>query len=178
MMKIYLASRYSRNPEMREVRDSLVSLGHEVTSRWIDLHIETGSKLEQSFTPDSLAGEREFCSTYAKADLDDIINSDCVVSFTGAGGKGGRHVEFGFGLALKKISIVVGPFENVFHTLPEVKHLPNTESLIDLFSFQIERIVAESCMGETEIYYRSWRGSKLIAAHSDIRIVEHASLGQ
>ena len=34
--KVYLAARYSRNAEMRMVRDVLEGLGHTVTSRWID----------------------------------------------------------------------------------------------------------------------------------------------
>lgn len=36
--RIYLAARYSRNAEMRGVRDVLEGLGHKVTSRWIDQH--------------------------------------------------------------------------------------------------------------------------------------------
>lgn len=37
--RIYLAARYSRNDEMRGVRDVLTALGYEVTSRWIGMPI-------------------------------------------------------------------------------------------------------------------------------------------
>ena len=43
-----------------------------------------------------------------------------LVSFTGdgGGGKGGRHVEHGYAMALGKRIVVVGPREHVFHTDP------------------------------------------------------------
>ena len=45
-----------------------------------------------------------------------------MVSFTeGGGGKGGRHVEFGLGLAQGKRMIIVGPREHVFHTADGVE---------------------------------------------------------
>lgn len=130
-MKIYLAARYSRNEEMRGIRDRLVSLGHTVTSRWIDLHIDAGTKLEESFTPEYLAKETEFCATYGQHDIDDIVSADAVFSFTSSngGGKGGRHVEFGLALGLGKRCIIVGPRENIFHTLPYIKVYPTIEAL-------------------------------------------------
>ena len=116
-MKIYLAARYSRHPEMRDYRDQLVAHGHQVTSRWIDLH---GGDLGQSIPPERLNAEPESCRRYAETDLMDIIQSEMVISFTEMepGGKGGRHVEFGVGLALHKIMVVIGSREHVFHTLP------------------------------------------------------------
>lgn len=132
---VYLAGRYSRNPEMRAVRDRLEATGRfKITARWIDLHIETGSKLKKSFTPDFLARETEFCGSYGQADFEDLAAADIVISFTSVegGGKGGRHVEFGMGLALEKRSIVVGPRENVFHCCPGVEVVPDTNSLFRL----------------------------------------------
>lgn len=129
-MRIYLASRYSRNAEMRACRDDLEAMGHVVTARWIDLHADTKGYvsggalgiLEKSFTPEQLSATPKLCSEYAVADWRDIIVSDCIISFTcGTGGKGGRHVEFGIGLGTSKRMIVVGPRENVFHTLPQVE---------------------------------------------------------
>ena len=40
----------------------------------------------------------------------------------GGASRGGRHVEFGLALAWGKGVVVVGPRENVFHTLPQVEH--------------------------------------------------------
>jgi len=136
-MKVYLASRYSRNAELRGYRDELEAMGHEVTARWIDLHAgstdyvsaEALAILEKSFTPEQLSATPDLCSAYAIADWSDLDRADCVVSFTcGSGGKGGRHVEFGIAVASGKRVMVVGPRENVFHTLPEVEHFEDWPS--------------------------------------------------
>ena len=122
-MKIYLAARYSMHPEMQGVRDVLTVFGHEITSRWIDLH--GGDQLE-STTSAQLNSHPEAVAEFGLHDIEDIEAADTVISFTaGGGGKGGRHVEFGYGLALMKRMIIVGPRENVFHTLPCVKHYPD-----------------------------------------------------
>jgi hypothetical protein len=128
-VKIYLAARYSRNDEMRGVRDVLTALGHEVTSAWIDQH---NGELEKSFTPDVLTAEPDMCAHYAQIDVDDLAAADTVISFTSAdgGGKGGRHIEFGLALGLGKRLIIVGPRENVFHTLPQVEHYPDWSRLV------------------------------------------------
>jgi len=118
---IYLAARYSRNAEMRSVRDILRVLGYEVTSRWIDQH---GGDVLESFVAEKLNSDPEHCAHYGLVDLEDMLAADTIVSFTSAtaGGKGGRHVEFGWGLAAGKRMIVVGPREHIFHTLPQVEH--------------------------------------------------------
>ncbi len=57
-------------------------------------------------------------------DAADLAAADCVVSFTEAprstSSRGGRHVEFGMALGLRKHCVVIGPRENVFHCLPQV----------------------------------------------------------
>lgn len=120
-MKIYLAARFSKHQEMQGVRDVLTALGHQVTSRWIDLH--GGDQLE-SATHDQLNTNPNACSVYGIHDLEDIDAADVLVSFTypDGGGKGGRHIEFGYGLASGKRMVLVGPRENIFHTLADVWH--------------------------------------------------------
>ncbi len=116
-MKIYLAARYSRHPEMRAIRDEIHRLGHIVTSRWIDHH---GGDLLESIVSEQLNAAPAECTQYAKTDLADLIAADMVISFTSAdgGGKGGRHWELGFAYGLgRKRLIVVGPREHIFHTL-------------------------------------------------------------
>ncbi|MGH7746140.1 MAG: hypothetical protein ACREQ5_15420 [Candidatus Dormibacteria bacterium] len=130
-MRIYLAARYSRNSEMRGVRDVLTALGHEVTSRWIDCH---AGKYLTSFTPEHLNDDPEYCARLGLHDLEDVDAADAVLSFTDTtgGGKGGRHVEFGYALAHPggKRVILVGPRENIFHTLPQVEHYPDWPRLL------------------------------------------------
>ena len=126
---IYLAARYSRNEEMRGVRDVLQALGYEVTSRWIDQH---GGNLLESIVAEKLNADPAECSKYAAVDVDDLTRADTVVSFTSAdgGGKGGRHIEFGLALGLGKRLVIVGPRENVFHTLPQVEWYPDWSRLV------------------------------------------------
>ena len=128
-MKIYLAARYSRNDEMRGVRDVLEAFGHEVTSRWIDQH---GGNLPESIVEEKLNAEPEACAEYALVDVEDLRAADVVVSFTSAdgGGKGGRHVEYGLALGLGKRLVIVGPRENVFHTLPQVEWYPDWSRMV------------------------------------------------
>lgn len=129
-MKVYLAARFSRHDEMRGVRDVLEhALGHQVTSRWIDLH--GGDQLE-SAAAEQLNREPWEVAHFGQHDIEDLQAADAVISFTSAdgGGKGGRHVEFGIGLALGKRMIVVGPREHIFHTLPQVEHFPDWRHLV------------------------------------------------
>jgi nucleoside 2-deoxyribosyltransferase len=127
-MRIYLAARYSKHPEMQGVRDLLQVLGHEVTSRWIDQH--GGDQLE-SATHAQLNSQPEACQVYGQHDMADIDAADVVISFTypDGGGKGGRHIEFGYALGTGKRMILVGPRENIFHTLPQVEHFPDWRAL-------------------------------------------------
>jgi nucleoside 2-deoxyribosyltransferase len=114
-MRIYLASRYSRYPEMQRYRDDLRTLGHVVTARWLEgAHQALDDELES-----------EAAARFAQEDCEDLASAECVISFTepprtGAT-RGGRHVEHGMALALKKRTIVVGFRENVFHSLPVVE---------------------------------------------------------
>ena len=128
-MKIYLAARYSRNDEMRGVRDVLQALGYEVTSRWIDQH---GGDVLESFVASKLNDDPGHCARYGLVDVEDMTAAEAIVSFTSAdgGGKGGRHVEFGWGIAAGKRMVVVGPREHIFHTLPEVEHYPSWPAFV------------------------------------------------
>lgn len=131
-MKVYLAARYSRHPEMQGYAKDLKDIGVEVTSRWIYgshqvmLNGEIlGPEREAMFESDheSMEAQRR---EFAGHDWDDLMAADVVVSFTeqpraAGNSRGGRHVEFGAALAMGKRCIVVGWRENVFHCLPEVE---------------------------------------------------------
>lgn len=124
-MRIYLAGRYGRREEIRTASGYLRSLGHEVTSRWLDGLAEDESR----------ATSRDF-RRWAREDLSDIDRSECLIAFTEAGGcasRGGRHVEFGYALARGKRLIVVGIRENAFMHGLEMEQYENiTELLVSL----------------------------------------------
>ncbi len=112
-MKIYLAATYSRYPEMQGVAEKLRGLGWEVTSNWI-----TGIPYKDP-------------SQDAMKDIDDILNADTLLFFSGGvGSKGGRHTEFGFAYAMQKTIIIIGERENVFHSLPGVVIVDDLETAI------------------------------------------------
>ena len=110
-MRVYLAAAYERHEEMRGVRDILMAFGHEITSRWIDRAAEMPPGTVESMQTDPM----RFAEA-ARIDLADLDNAETVLSFAGHG-RGGRHTEFGFGLARGKYMIHVGAREHVFHTL-------------------------------------------------------------
>ncbi|MEM6327437.1 MAG: hypothetical protein AAF791_10000 [Bacteroidota bacterium] len=125
---VYLASRYSRNPEMREVRTRLESIGYTVTSRWIngDHQID-----DEGLSVEASRAERE---RFAREDLEDLRSASICISFSevprSTNSRGGRHVEHGYALALGKRCIVVGPRENVFHCGLGVEVYENTDEMI------------------------------------------------
>ena len=127
-MKIYLASRFSRADEMNLYAYALQRAGHEIVSRW---HADPDHRREWK-GPDNAPAELN--ARLAREDWEDLSSADAVVSFTGGGGRGGRHVEFGMAITLGKRIIIVGPRENVFHWLPQVSAYPDFFSCVAALS--------------------------------------------
>jgi Holliday junction resolvase RusA-like endonuclease len=128
MKKIYLASRFTRGPELREYKKTLERLGFMVTSRWLlGNHQISDAGLSEEAPPE----ER---MRFAQEDWDDLCAADTCISFTeeprSGHSRGGRHVEYGAALAMNKRCIVVGPRENVFHCLKQVIHFETWSSFL------------------------------------------------
>ncbi len=122
-MKIYLAARYSRREELVGYAEELRAAGHIITSRWLrGRHEHKG--------PEALM-PLEHRELWALENNEDILSSDCVVSFTepedSPYGRGGRHVEFGLALATGRRLVVVGHRENIFHCVRSVIYCPTWE---------------------------------------------------
>ena len=130
MARIYLAARYSRREEFCRYREQLESLGHIVTSRWL------GGNHEVDNRGLSVEGEASERIRFALEDWEDLESADVCVSFTetprSSNSRGGRHVEFGAALALKKHCVVIGPRENVFHCLPRVELHPGWDDFLEI----------------------------------------------
>ncbi len=144
MTVYYFAARYSRHPEMRTYRDQMEAavLEAAVSSRWIDCHDD---ELEQSYTPEALNADPAGCWQHGQHDLEDLDRAEVIVSFTGEGGKGGRHIEHGYAIALHHIAdlsqysptympmrlIIVGPRENIFHCHPDTEVYPDFAAFLE-----------------------------------------------
>ena len=112
-IKVYLASKYSQKEELRGYAQELESEGITVTSRWITEEPASLTNLDEKIL-------------WARYDLADVARADVLVFFAedpeNQPRRGGRHVEFGYALALNKKVLVVGGIENIFHNLPEIQH--------------------------------------------------------
>lgn len=102
-MKAYVAGSWLRRDEIRGYAEELKKCGVQVTSRWIYTHGGLDNEVA------------------ALEDLEDIRKADTLISFTSDSSvgynTGGRHVEFGYAWALGHDMIIIGPQENVFHSL-------------------------------------------------------------
>lgn len=130
-MKIYLCARYSRRDELKIHRQFLIEHGHTVTSRWLD------SPWEEKDATGSSAAPEAYREEFAVKDLEDVEACDCLIAFTEeprTNGRGGRHVEFGAALALKKRIILIGPYENIFHHHPSVVCANGLKHALDILS--------------------------------------------
>lgn len=120
-MKIYTAARYARREEILEQAKKLSAAGHIVTARWVQGD-EEGKSLKD----------------VAMMDYDDVFAANMVLVFTDPVGTawtgGGRHTELGLGYALGKQIWLVGPREQVFHHLPDVKQFDNIDQVIGALS--------------------------------------------
>jgi nucleoside 2-deoxyribosyltransferase len=129
-MKVYLASRYSTKEQMRVYASELEKSGIEVTSRWLK---ETHPSNIGGLPADILSDEE--ISQIATIDLDDVRRADILVFFSVDPlvpvARGGRHVEFGYALGLGKPILVVGPRENIFHYLPQIKFVSNFQEALN-----------------------------------------------
>lgn len=119
--RYYLAASYSQRLEMEAVAAVIRTNGHGVVSTWHDGHHERRGSHDGS----EAGGEPDLSerALWAKEDIYDLEQATVVLSFTEAPGggrrRGGRHVEYGMGLARRVVLYVVGPQEHVFHALAD-----------------------------------------------------------
>jgi len=126
-MKVYLAGRYSIRDQLKDYRETLQMLGHEVTSRWLDFEDENPEHFD--FEDDGTASSHAAPPVrehVAQMDVDDCEAADVIMLFTAElGRRGGMFVEWGIGIAHRKVLVCVGPQVNVF------QHFPGTNVFAD-----------------------------------------------
>lgn len=134
---IYLAASYSRRLEMLEYAGQLAALGYQVNAEWVT----EGHDIPIDASPERiLALQQRFCLQ----DFHEIWIARTVINFTEtpayqsqARHRGGRHVELGMALAISgsngmaaKTIVLIGPCENIFHTLSVIKHFDTWEAFL------------------------------------------------
>lgn len=111
-MNIYIASRFADRVRLRKIADKIWSLGHAITSTWLN---------ETTKMPGMT--REEFWTRLARKDLQEIAASDILIRDVHTiSSTGGADTEFGFALARHQHCLVwtVGHApRNVFHTLAD-----------------------------------------------------------
>jgi hypothetical protein len=123
-MKIYVASKFERQQELKGYAQELRAVGHVVTARWLVEETEEDANHPNSvWLKNGWSNDPAQLAKFAQTDIDDIKDADALMVFTHDGmARGGMHVEFGLAIALNKMLIVVGPRPTLFHFLPQVRH--------------------------------------------------------
>jgi hypothetical protein len=121
MRKIYLVARYSKRLEMVQHARTLESLGYIITSKWITEVYDNPTAAENY-------------QQAAEEDYENISEANILLFFAeppeASSKTGGRHVEFGIALVLDLEIFVVGPKENIFHYLDNVKHFETFDEVL------------------------------------------------
>jgi hypothetical protein len=123
--RVYVAADYRRKDEVVQLLGWLEQVGLEPCCRW-------ALQGEEVSTVGELTEEhRAAANEVAQIDLADIRESSLLVQLTtGEKERGGRIVEFGYGLALDLTVVVCGPVETVFHFADGVHRVGSPAELL------------------------------------------------
>jgi len=143
-MRYYFAGAYTRRAELKANADRMhaAQIGAVVVSRWLEpdlTAVDAGFSAENLGSPAMVARAWR----YAQKDLEDLSMCHAIVSFTGEGGRGGRHVEHGVAITVHDEYpwlgestdapmrlILVGPREHVFHCHPATEVYPDFDAFL------------------------------------------------
>jgi hypothetical protein len=136
-MRYYFAGAYVRRAELKACAKFLTEagIGASVVSRWL-MQDQTGEDV--GFSAGNLGSPAAVARAwaYGERDLEDLDMCQVIVSFTGQGERGGRHVEHGYALALRGLidemrMVIVGPREHVFHCHPDTEVYADFEEFLN-----------------------------------------------
>jgi hypothetical protein len=142
-MRYYFAGAYDRRAELAAYVPQLqeARFGSIVVSRWLFAD-ETSE--DNGFTAEGLTSPGVITRAWmhGQRDLEDLAVCDAIVSFTGAGTRGGRHIEHGAAIVYRTEHpwlgearepfrlVVVGPREHVFHCHPGTEVFADFEAFL------------------------------------------------
>jgi nucleoside 2-deoxyribosyltransferase len=118
-VRAYIAAPYGARAQARRYSDELANAGITPTCTWVygSRDLVAGTVHAAPALTDRQADE------FAKGDLSEIDEADVLILLTdsaarveaGGSSSGGRHLETGYALAKRKLVVVVGDVENIFH---------------------------------------------------------------
>jgi len=124
-MKWYICASFTRRGECVCLAAWLKTMGHTVTSKWV----YDGDDVTDDGVWADMDDEQQ--ADWAASNLDGIDEADAIVIITEHPGseyvRGGRHVETGYALALKRHAMllwqvhIIGPAENCFHHIHDAR---------------------------------------------------------
>lgn len=143
-MRYYFAGAYARRAELAAYAEQLhaARIGAAVLSRWL-IHDQAG--LDTGFSAGNLGSPAAVVRAweYGQKDIEDLSECHAIVSFTGEGTRGGRHIEHGVAISYHDNHpwdlsqrtepirlIVVGPREHVFHCHPATEVYDTWDSFL------------------------------------------------
>jgi hypothetical protein len=149
-MRIYLASRYSRRLELCGYRERIVATDHRVNAEWLNGEHQVsdrgapigdnGESLVEGDDGSTSVKAASLRSKFAQDDFRDVITCDLLIAFTepprSGHSRGGRHVELGIALGLRKMVWIVGPRENIFCWLDDVRQFDTFDAAFEELSIQ------------------------------------------
>ena len=129
-MRIYLAASFSRKEELKKYREDMEAIGHECSSRWLDVEANDAAA--------DLTLDEKTLQKYARKDLEDVVGSDMLIVFSeeeGVAARGGKHVEYGCALGCGIDVAVVGRTEHLFHHMKGVPVYTNWEECLAAITY-------------------------------------------
>lgn len=125
-MKIYVASKFERVPQVREIQKRLMAEGHEIVADWTN-HSAAGLKGDQL---------TRYLRRCAEEDFAGVAAADAVVLLHDDNCRGG-FVELGLALGQGKLVAVLGgrtaaPIRGpIFYALPSANHFDTIDAIVD-----------------------------------------------
>lgn len=150
-MQIYLAARYSRREELCGYREQIRNIGHTVDAVWLNGQHqisdqgtpigENGEALVEDDDESTVLRSAELRRHFAQEDFRDVMMCDMLIAFTeqprSGNSRGGRHVELGIALGMMKPVWIVGPRENIFCWLEDVRQFDTWEQCLEFLTYSM-----------------------------------------
>lgn len=124
--KVYIAARFDRKDEVKELQTQLQAAGHTITGDWT-VHESIGAHVRK----------QELARQYAVEDAEAVRSAEIVIVLIEDYKSTGSHIELGIAIGANVPEIyLVGntSVEHMFYYHPKVKRLADTQALLSLLA--------------------------------------------